>query len=341
MKIEMGESLVLSWLRHVKECQIVQTNWKASSSWELKNKELLTALLKNSRKIFKDKYGYDLFKKNSGLEQILTQSETDVLGVAFNDENMPIYAVDVAFHEAGLNYGPKEETVSRVIEKCIRSAMCIYGYFGYTKGTIIFASPKINPACISSISECINDVHTIFSKFGLEFQVRIIANDDFSESILQPVLNIMDNVADTSELFMRSLQMYNLFAQKKTNAKVNTPRPKIDEHLEQIDYTEPDIYQDKKVGTIAQEVLRPILESGNVSEKEIELMQTKEYSKETFDIQYPLLLRGVKGTRPKRYYANPLTIKGTRYYLCSEWFEVKANNDRPYLIKWLKLNQIK
>lgn len=37
MKIEIGESLILSWLKHVKECQVVQTNWKASYKWELKN----------------------------------------------------------------------------------------------------------------------------------------------------------------------------------------------------------------------------------------------------------------------------------------------------------------
>ena len=37
MKIEMGESLLYSWLRHVKECQIVQTNWKVSTKQELKN----------------------------------------------------------------------------------------------------------------------------------------------------------------------------------------------------------------------------------------------------------------------------------------------------------------
>lgn len=28
MKIEIGESLLLSWLKHIKECQLVQTNWK-------------------------------------------------------------------------------------------------------------------------------------------------------------------------------------------------------------------------------------------------------------------------------------------------------------------------
>jgi hypothetical protein len=31
MKFEIGESLLLSWLNHIKECQIVQTNRKASS----------------------------------------------------------------------------------------------------------------------------------------------------------------------------------------------------------------------------------------------------------------------------------------------------------------------
>ena len=41
MKIEMGESLFYSWLRHVKECQIVQTNWKTSSQWALQHEDKL------------------------------------------------------------------------------------------------------------------------------------------------------------------------------------------------------------------------------------------------------------------------------------------------------------
>ena len=46
MKIEMGESLFYSWLRHVKECQIVQTNWKVSSQWQLSNADALKEELK-------------------------------------------------------------------------------------------------------------------------------------------------------------------------------------------------------------------------------------------------------------------------------------------------------
>ena len=47
MKIEMGESLFYSWLRHVKECQIVQTNWKVSPQWNLKNETDLENLMKS------------------------------------------------------------------------------------------------------------------------------------------------------------------------------------------------------------------------------------------------------------------------------------------------------
>ncbi len=48
MKIEMGESLLYSWLRHVKECQIVQTNWKVSSKWDLKNADKILEIMEKN-----------------------------------------------------------------------------------------------------------------------------------------------------------------------------------------------------------------------------------------------------------------------------------------------------
>lgn len=64
MKIEIGESLLLSWLKHIKECQLVQTNWKASYKWDLQNKELLEQLMKSSNELFSEKYGYDMTRRN-------------------------------------------------------------------------------------------------------------------------------------------------------------------------------------------------------------------------------------------------------------------------------------
>lgn len=347
MKIEIGESLLLSWLRHIKECQLVQTNWKASPRWELKNKEILELLMQNSANIFKEKYGYDLYKGNSGIEQVVAQAEIDVLGTLFDESGSYIYAIDVAFHEAGLNYGTREETVTRIIKKCIRTAMCIYGYFGFSNGSIIFTSPKINPAVMSDITACLNDMNSVLRELNLEYVIRIIANDEFSEKILEPVLNALGDVADTSELFVRSLQMYNLFSGKKAkktpNTRSNTLMRKETQELEKIEFNGIDGLEEMKIGVIVRTVLRKMLENGEVSKQEIELMQDKNYSKETFDIQYPLLLKvsETDGKSPARYYSAPLKIYGDIYFLCSEWYEVPTNNDRSFLLKWLSLHKDK
>lgn len=344
MKIEIGESLLLSWLRHIKECQLVQTNWKASIKWELRNKEVLELLMQKSSDAFGSKYGYDLFKNNSGIDQLLRQAEIDLMGIYFEEKQKHIYAIDVAFHEAGLNYGSRDETVTRVFKKCIRTAMCIYGYFGLLEGTIIFASPKINPAVINDIERCIDDIALIFGEFNLNYQVRIIANDAFSEKVLEPILSVLGDVSDTSELFMRSLQMYNMFASKKTESDINKEtKPSnrvVSSQLKTIEYNGIDGLEEMKIGVIARTVLRNILESKKISEEELALLQTKEYSKNKFDIQYPLLLKvsNPENRSPIRYYSTPLKIHGELYYLCSEWFETPNNNDRPYLLNWIALH---
>ncbi|CAM4446719.1 hypothetical protein [Paenibacillus tarimensis] len=146
MKIEIGESLLLSWLKHIKECQLVQMNWKPSVKWEIKNRQTLERLMANSADFFAGKYGYDLYKGNKSINQLIGQAEVDVIGVNYDEQTPQIYGIDVAFHEGGLNYGSKEETVARIIKKILRTAMCLHDYVGNAAGTIIFASPKINPA---------------------------------------------------------------------------------------------------------------------------------------------------------------------------------------------------
>ncbi|MEK5268833.1 MULTISPECIES: hypothetical protein [unclassified Heyndrickxia] len=344
MKIEIGESLLLSWLKHIKECQLVQTNWKASYKWELKNKDDLEQLMKTSSELFSQKYGYDIFKGNKSLDQLIGQAEIDVIGISYEENQSHIYAIDVAFHEAGLNYGSKDETVTRVIKKCLRTAMCIYGYFGFSTGTIIFTSPKINPSVEQDLMNCIGDINLVLRDTGLNYKIRIIGNDDFAEKIFEPVLNVIGDVADTSELFMRSLQMYNLFAGKRPKQAASqrsiTTR-KVTPNLDVIESQGIDGLEEMKIGVIVRTVLRKMLEEGKVSKEEVEKMQTKEYSKETFDIQYPLLQKAAltQGKSPARYYSAPIKIYGEEYFLCSEWFEVPTNNDRPYLMKWLALHK--
>ncbi|MEY8459946.1 type I restriction enzyme HsdR N-terminal domain-containing protein [Eggerthellaceae bacterium 24-137] len=102
------------------------------------------------------------------------------------------------------------------------------------------------------------------------------------------------------------------------------------------DDEEPPRFRGKKVGQLANDDLRAVLESGTISLEEVRLMETKDYSKQVFGINYPLLVLANAPHDRSRYYVTPLFINGVAYKLCKEWFEAPANNDRPYLVKWLQ-----
>ena len=227
MKIEIGESLIYSWLRHEKQCQLVQTNWKASPYWNLDSYEDLRTLADKFGQYYSEKYTYDIFKGCS-LEQFLKQAEIDAMGIAFSQSAQSIFAVDVAFHEGGLNYGDKETTVIKLIQKCVRIALCLYGFFNIATGEIIFASPKINHATETLLSPIFIELSDLMKQFGLEFNVLLYCNDAFYTNVMEPILTKEAKVADTTELFLRSIQLYKMFSgvQPDLNASPVLPRVK-------------------------------------------------------------------------------------------------------------------
>ena len=103
---------------------------------------------------------------------------------------------------------------------------------------------------------------------------------------------------------------------------------------------EGDPYPTMKIGKIANEILRERLSQG-ISEQELIHLQKAEYSKQFLGINYPLLAKNryvddKNGIPHPRYYVEQVIINGSYFYLCSEWYESSANNDRPYLLKWLQ-----
>lgn len=331
MKIEMGESLLYSWLRHVKECQIVQTNWKGSNQWELKHEEEIEELSKRIDEHFNNNYGYVIYKKSSSLSQVIRQTECDVLGINLCADRNEFYGIEVAFHENGLNYGIREETVEKVISKMVRIALCIYGYMDSKDANIIFASPKINEKTLNDIILGINDLNNLFRLYGYEFCFRVVANEQFDETIMQPILIASNGVADTSELFIRSYQMFKMFDNTPHKEKKNYSNKTVENKV-----VGKETHKELKVGQLARFVLGPMLEKGMANELEIKWMQEAEYCKETFGLQYPLLIKTNADKKESRYYATPLYINGERYRMCSEWFETEANDDRTLLEKWIK-----
>lgn len=337
MKIEIGESLLLSWLRHVKQCQIVQLNWKTSSSWQLSNEQQVESVMNSSRNYFKKKYGRELFGKKEGQSytQVLRQGEIDVLGMEMIKNSISsIYAVDVAFHEHGLHYGrTPQDAVTRVVKKMIRSTMVIMAYFGMKKGNVIFASPKINPATYQPLQEAFEDINNLIDQLDLNFSFRLYANSDFEERIIAPVVKLSGEVADTSELFMRSIQMYQLFAGGgKSHVRKRDLVPSRGEEREQGT-------KEIKVGQLVRTTFHRLFAKRKISAKMANLLMDLDYSKQTFGVNLPVLrkindkdlvskqIQDNKGR--SRYWSEE--FGNGKYFVCSQWYP----RHRSKFLKWV------
>ena len=204
MKIEIGESLALSYLKHVKKCVIYQTNWKASNRWSITDEENLKVIFEAVRKSeeFRD------ISKKSEFDQFLRQAEIDALGI---DQAGKVYAIDIAFHEQGLSYGSTDkENAARVTKKLVRSYLAMRGYFPGRECEIIFASPKVGPTRDIAIDKAVENLCHILQDVNRE-KFKYITNDAFRDDILKETLRVTKDDADTNELFLRSYKLLRLY----------------------------------------------------------------------------------------------------------------------------------
>jgi hypothetical protein len=62
VKIEIGESLIHSWLRHVQGCTVTQASWKPSPTWTMARERELKETFGVIRKFASDTIGVQIFK---------------------------------------------------------------------------------------------------------------------------------------------------------------------------------------------------------------------------------------------------------------------------------------
>lgn len=199
MKIEMGESLMQSYLKHIKGCFMTQTNWKTLRSWKKSNEDKAKAKFEKIKKEYPN-----IFSEKTKFEKMLNQAELDVIGIA-NDK---IYMVEIAFHEQGLRYGNDDNKVrDRVLKKMIRAYLIWKIYFSNYSCEIIFASPKVNPSPDGLLNECFSKLakDNFYKEDKVEF--KYLSNKKFKDKILLPTLETLKSDSDTSELFLRSAKL--------------------------------------------------------------------------------------------------------------------------------------
>lgn len=310
MKIEMGESLIYSWLRHIKQCQIAQLNWKISDKWAHQPIGDLEYIINEVQNRFDKPFGN--FRT---INQLIKSSEIDVIGFDFN--NNKLFGVDVAFHSNGLNY---RDNVANVTKKLLRTLLIFEIYFDskFNK-TVIFATPKINPSEQKKLDYRLEMLNDFIDEFGLETSIEMISNESFEDRILNPTLSLSNDVADTSELFLRSYQLTQLFGSKRKTKPTPTSIP------------DDDLDTEVKIGKLVQTSFSELFENNLLSDEEIKNLMDLEYSRAKFKMSsYPILTTTnlISDKDKKRYYKK---VYGGSYLLCSQWIKTHTSHFKQWL----------
>lgn len=258
MKIEIGESLVRTWVRHCRGCQLAELNWKPSPKWPGEITPELEGWYRDGAGEFSEK----VLKKTSSISQFLGQAEVDVLGVRFvQGKAEKVIAADIAFHTLGLIYGSKDETAARIVKKLFRTALTLDIHFPGIPAEIMFLSPKVNPATVPGVLEAERMMRSFFEDRRGHFQFRTIINEGFKNIVLDDVTPLQKHVADTSELYLRAAQLVGLFdnCPSRSSKAATAPRqtsPRIGQRLP-IEYVPSDTREFKRLlldrGAVIQE----------------------------------------------------------------------------------------
>ena len=331
MKIEIGESLGCSYLRHVKQCWLVQANWKTSEHWT-RHKTLadLEAMFLDIKQKF-DKDG-DVFKQTNDAAQFLKQGEIDIVGM---DQKGGIHAMEIAFHEAGLNYGGGVD--GRVLKKLLRTLMILRAYHPSSSiVSIYFVSPKVNPGVQKPLESMFGTLRAEYPDVAW----HLLTNANFTERMLKPTLQMSSTVADTSELFVRAAKLLEL-------AEILPPR-----QLQQTNHARPEprsthAFENSSTRSTGAEKLQPLVQDlmntllvrfpSLLDEREKRNLMDRDYCKRFVGLQIsnlPLLRRVENGTvvsgRP-RYYRNPYG----EFFVCSQWWKDRHTDNARSLLRYV------
>ena len=317
MKIEMLESLGSSYLRHVKQCWLVQANWKTSEHWtKLMDDVELEDLFRAMKQRF-DPEG-NVFKKTKNASQFLQQGEIDVLGV---DQEGDVYAVETAFHEAGLNYGGGADI--RVLKKLLRTMMILKAYHRTEiQIHICFASPKVHVGVQQPLEAVFADLRAEYP----EIEWDLLTNEAFADRMLWPTLEKAGEVADTSELFIRAKKLLDLADRPR---KQDGPPPPNGDPIPEI-----------------QPLVRNLMETLLVDHPsllngaDLHNLMDNEYCRNRLGLQignFPLLRREADGRKSPdgrdRYWVR---LYAGRFYACSQWWRAHHLSNAESLLQFVE-----
>jgi hypothetical protein len=279
--------------------------------------------------------GFEVFTR-SPFQQVIRQAEVDVLGLRFGDAGPAAIAVDSAFHENGVQYGDLKETVGRILKKMIRTAFVLEAHFDLQQADIVFATPKMHNAVHAALQGCWPELQSVLADCGslsaTRLQLRIVTNSDFVEQIIQPVLDRMEQVADTSELFLRAQQLVRFYEV--------TPRRR--EICEKPTSVRSESEGGPKIGEHVRATMIRLADAGKLTPKVVADLTDRSHCKTTFGLNHSFLQKvmpdaalhaqRIDENGYSRFWRDPLDIDGARFLVCSQWFAWQ----RPAFDRWVQ-----
>lgn len=324
MKIEVCEQMLSSWLKHVKNCQIVQTNWSPSPVFiQYLTEESLAPIAGFVSEIqkFASENDLDVFKQST-IRQMIAQCEIDVVGIKIEDGIVgDLYLIDSAFHENGLNYG---DVVARVLKKILRAVFVADVVFKNIPAKIVFASPKCAEELRTKLLENVHILRETVKRFYPDSDILLLFNQEFTETVYRPLLEKIDLVSDDNDLFLRSVKLCKPAEKYVPKKPIASTRALPDRNTT---YRYRDMTRASKGENMAIifGILRGLVDRGLMTEELVHKLRTLDFAKEQFALSsFPVLISSVEfpssGYEECRFYKNPIEISGTEYLVCSQWY---------------------
>lgn len=215
------------------------------------------------------------------------------------------------------NYTGKKIIAIKIDDKQIKtknttSAYCIMHKLLYTKYKSLYANSDFSWFCTDD---------NLRKPYMIEKNAYIEKNKNNNEKI-KTIKDVLYNINQNAPTIAVQIES-------------NDDFDDLPKDIERIDIKKESSHREITVGKLAYLIFKNIIENGLISDKEIMMLMTKDYSHAIFhSTHYPVLADNVNAYKgngsTKRYRNTPIRYKGKDLYITTQWYE----NSRDDLIKW-------
>ena len=263
----------------------------------------------------------------------LKQGEIDVVGVELDGS---VHAIEVAYHEAGLNY--TGGVANRVLKKLLRTMLILDAYHSDDiKNHVYFVSPKVHRGVQGPLEDIFNQLRTVYPTVDWQ----LITNEEFGSQLLSPTLEKAAAVADTSELFVRSAKLLELGGLTEKGSDSHPPvQTEADRRNSDIP-AKSNKEQPSQIQPLVRTLMKTMLEDfpGLLSRRDLRNLMDSGYSKRELALKlgnHALLRRQEDGREINGHARYWKDIYGGQYYVCSEWGKQNHYHNAESLLRFLE-----